>query len=220
VIIANAGQLVARAAEPFGAVIARLVTIPGIGQRLAEVIVAETGGDMARFASSAKLAAWAGLAPGDKKSAGYGGDARWRERVCVSRCANRPWPRCYPTRTPLCTHLTFRSQEVTLSIAMARSHPFRGAAVSRCPRERCRIPGWPEVVNAARQAALFCPIAAPGRSSWPIADEERRQLHHAGRLEHKEESQERLADQRETAQGKPWYRQPTVGDAIRAAGQN
>ena len=66
--IATLDQLVARAAEPFGAVIARLVTIPGIGQRVAEVIVAETGGDMARFASSAKLAAWAGLAPGDDET--------------------------------------------------------------------------------------------------------------------------------------------------------
>ena len=68
--IATLDQLVARAAEPFAAVIARLVTIPGIGPRLAQVIVAETGGDMARFASSARLAAWAGLAPGDNESAG------------------------------------------------------------------------------------------------------------------------------------------------------
>ena len=46
------------------------MTIPGIGQRTAEVIVAETGGDMTRFATSARLAAWAGLAPGDNESAG------------------------------------------------------------------------------------------------------------------------------------------------------
>jgi transposase len=51
-------------------VIARLVTIPGTGQRTAEVIVAETGGGMSRFATSARLAAWAGLAPGDNESAG------------------------------------------------------------------------------------------------------------------------------------------------------
>ncbi len=68
--IATLDQLVERAAEPFTAVIARLVTIPGIGPRLAQVIVAETGGDMARFATSARLAAWAGLAPGDNESAG------------------------------------------------------------------------------------------------------------------------------------------------------
>jgi transposase len=68
--IATLDQLVEQAAEPFAAVIARLVTIPGIGPRLAQVIVAETGGDMARFATSARLAAWAGLAPGDNESAG------------------------------------------------------------------------------------------------------------------------------------------------------
>ena len=68
--IAELDVLVAEAAAPFRAVIARLVTIPGIGQRTAEVIVAETGGDMARFATPARLAAWAGLAPGDNESAG------------------------------------------------------------------------------------------------------------------------------------------------------
>jgi transposase len=36
----------------------------------AEVIVAETGAQMTRFPSPAKLAAWAGLAPGDNESAG------------------------------------------------------------------------------------------------------------------------------------------------------
>jgi len=30
---------------------------------------------------------------------------------------------------------------------------------------------------------------------------------------------ERLADQREASQGKPWWRQPTLGDAIRASRQ-
>ena len=32
--------------------------------------MAETGGDMARFTTAARLAAWAGLAPGDNESAG------------------------------------------------------------------------------------------------------------------------------------------------------
>jgi len=68
--IAELDALVAEAAAPFAALIARLVTIPGIGQRTAEVIVAETGGDMARFTTAARLAAWAGLAPGDNESAG------------------------------------------------------------------------------------------------------------------------------------------------------
>src|SRR5581483_6697296 len=68
--IAALDALVAQAAAPFAALIARLVTILGIGQRTAQVIIAETGGDMTRFATAARLAAWAGLAPGDNESAG------------------------------------------------------------------------------------------------------------------------------------------------------
>jgi len=103
--IATLDQLVERAAEPFDAVIARLVTIPGIGPRIAQVIVAETGGDMARFASSARLAAWAGLAPGDNESAGKRKKAATRKgnphlraamvegAWAVSRTASRPGAR-------------------------------------------------------------------------------------------------------------------------------
>jgi transposase len=103
--IAELDELVAQAAEPFAALIARLVTIPGIGPRTAQVIVAETGGDMSRFATSARLAAWAGLAPGDNESAGKRkhaaarkGDRHLRAAMVevawsVSRTATRPGAR-------------------------------------------------------------------------------------------------------------------------------
>jgi transposase len=68
--IAELDQLIAEAAEPFQAIIARLMTVPGIGLRTAQVIVAETGADMTRFPRPSRLAAWAGLAPGDNESAG------------------------------------------------------------------------------------------------------------------------------------------------------
>src|SRR5215471_14624256 len=80
--IAELDALIAEAAAPFAAVIARLMTIPGIGQRTAGVIVAETGGDMTRFATSARLAAWAGLAPGDNESAG-------KRKYAAARPGNR-----------------------------------------------------------------------------------------------------------------------------------
>ena len=47
-----------------------LQTIPGVGEKVAQVIVAETGADMSRFPSAAHLAAWAGVAPGIHESAG------------------------------------------------------------------------------------------------------------------------------------------------------
>ncbi|WP_214111420.1 IS110 family transposase [Acrocarpospora catenulata] len=68
--IAELDVLVAQAAAPFEAVISRLMTIAGIGRRTAEVIVAETGGDMSRFPTPGQLAAWTGLAPGNRESAG------------------------------------------------------------------------------------------------------------------------------------------------------
>jgi len=47
-----------------------LQTSPGVGETVAQVIVAETGADMSRFPSAAHLAAWAGLAPAMHESAG------------------------------------------------------------------------------------------------------------------------------------------------------
>ncbi|MGW1909630.1 IS110 family transposase [Streptomyces sp. NPDC002076] len=47
-----------------------LDTIPGINQAVAEVIIAETGADMARFTSARHLASWAGVCPGHHESAG------------------------------------------------------------------------------------------------------------------------------------------------------
>ena len=45
-------------------------TIPGVGPRVAQVIIAETGADMSRFPSAAHLAAWTGVAPAIYESAG------------------------------------------------------------------------------------------------------------------------------------------------------
>jgi transposase len=55
---------------PGGPAIERLKTIPGVGQRVAEVIIAETGGDMTRFATPGHLSSWAGMCPGNNESAG------------------------------------------------------------------------------------------------------------------------------------------------------
>ncbi|MGH3438649.1 MAG: IS110 family transposase [Sciscionella sp.] len=67
------GELSTRVEEemhPFTHQLERLATIPGVGQAVAEVIIAETGGDMARFATAAHLASWAGVCPGHHESAG------------------------------------------------------------------------------------------------------------------------------------------------------
>jgi transposase len=56
--------------RPFAAAVELLCTIPGVQRRTAEVIIAETGGDMTKFASAKHLASWAGVCPGNDQSAG------------------------------------------------------------------------------------------------------------------------------------------------------
>jgi transposase len=55
---------------PFARQIDQLRTIPGVGQATAEVIIAETGGDMSRFRTAGHLVSWAGVCPGHHESAG------------------------------------------------------------------------------------------------------------------------------------------------------
>jgi len=61
---------ITEAFAPFRGQIAILSTIPGIKTAIAEVIIAETGADMAAFPTAAQLASWAGVAPGNNESAG------------------------------------------------------------------------------------------------------------------------------------------------------
>jgi len=56
--------------RPFAASLGLLQTIPGVARRSAEVILAETGGDMSRFPTAGHLASWAGLCPGNHQSGG------------------------------------------------------------------------------------------------------------------------------------------------------
>jgi transposase len=69
--------------------IALLDTIPGVGQRAAEILIAEIGTDMSRFPSAKHLASWAGMCPGNHESGGkrLSGKARkgnrWLRQVLV-----------------------------------------------------------------------------------------------------------------------------------------
>jgi len=61
---------VAERLRPFELQVQRLDSIPGVGQQLAEVLLAEIGWDMSRFATAKNLASWAGMCPGNNESAG------------------------------------------------------------------------------------------------------------------------------------------------------
>jgi transposase len=56
--------------RPFRAALERLMTIPGVGQSAAAVILAEIGADMSRFSTAGHLVSWAGLCPRLHESAG------------------------------------------------------------------------------------------------------------------------------------------------------
>jgi transposase len=85
VVILELSARIEEEMRPFARQLDQLQTIPGVGQTTAEVIIAETGGDMSRFPSSAHLASWAGLCPGNYESAGK------RKRVGTTN--GSPWLR-------------------------------------------------------------------------------------------------------------------------------
>jgi transposase len=68
--IARLNGRIATLIAPFLSDVERLQTIPGVDRRNAEVIVAEVGTDMSRFATAGHLCRWAGMSPGNNCSAG------------------------------------------------------------------------------------------------------------------------------------------------------
>jgi transposase len=83
-----------RVIRPFSEQLRHLITIPGVGRRTAEVIIAEVGVDMRRFATSGHLASWAGMCPGNHESGGKRrsgrarkGDAALRSALCEAAWA-------------------------------------------------------------------------------------------------------------------------------------
>jgi transposase len=64
---------------PFVEELKLLDTIPGVGKRTAEQILAEIGTDMSRFPTPGHLCSWAGMTPGHDESAGKKKSAKTRK---------------------------------------------------------------------------------------------------------------------------------------------
>lgn len=77
--IEECDKAIAEEMRPFAKELAQLDTIPGVGPRTAEVILAEIGTDLGRFPTAQHLAAWAGMAPGNRASGGKRRSARTRK---------------------------------------------------------------------------------------------------------------------------------------------
>jgi transposase len=70
---------VAERLRPVQPVLDRLDTIPGVGRRTAELILAEGGTDLRHFRTAGHFASWAGLCPGHAESAGKQRSGRMRK---------------------------------------------------------------------------------------------------------------------------------------------
>jgi transposase len=88
-LIGRLDRRIEEAMSPFAQAVDRLVTIPGVDRRAAEVIVAEIGTDMTKFPGAGHLSSWAGMCSGNHQSAGKRqsgrttpGD-RWLRQVLV-----------------------------------------------------------------------------------------------------------------------------------------
>jgi transposase len=112
--------------EPMQEAMRRLVTIPGVEQRAAEAIVAETGPDLAPFASAPQLASWAGMCPGNHESAGKRKSGKttkgnhWLREVLVQSA----WPASRAKRTYLAAQfrrLAGRRGKKRAAVAVAHS---------------------------------------------------------------------------------------------------
>jgi transposase len=77
--IASVEKEVAETLEPFRVAAQRLMTMPGVSETSANVVIAEIGVDMSRFPTAGHLRSWAGLCPRNDESAGKQRSTRLRK---------------------------------------------------------------------------------------------------------------------------------------------
>lgn len=114
-LITRVSAEIAERLRPYEAELRRLETIPGIGRRTAEIIVAELGVNLARFQTHRHLASWAGLCPGNQESAGKRSSGKTRK--------GDPWLR---TALVEAAHSAGQSKETYLSAQYRRISARRG----------------------------------------------------------------------------------------------
>ena len=118
-IAAVEAQIEAQVASmpPFAELLPRLDEIAGVSRMAAITILAEIGVDMSRFATSKKLAAWAGMAPGNDETGG-------KARPTKTRKGNRYLRRILVQ----CAHAAARKKDSYLRAKYYRIARKRGGA--------------------------------------------------------------------------------------------
>ena len=101
--------------QPFRAAAELLITIPGVSEVSASVIVAEIGIDMSRFPTAGHLLSWAGLCPKNDESAGKRRSTRIRKGA--------PWLK---TTLVQCAWASVRTKDTYLRAQFLRIKSRRG----------------------------------------------------------------------------------------------
>ncbi len=116
-LVERLSEEVSRAIAPFAQQVQLLDTIPGVDRRMAEALIAEIGVEMDRFGTSAHLASWAGVCPGQHESAGKSRSGKTRK--------GSKWLRGHLTEA---AQAAARTRRTYLSAQYARLRGRRGPA--------------------------------------------------------------------------------------------
>lgn len=114
--IAKLTEEINRQLAPLRSQVDLLITIPGVSLTMAQVLIAEVGVDMNRFATAGHLASWAGMCPGNKESAGKRLSGRTRH--------GDPWLK---TALYIAATAAARSKTTYLGAQYRRLVPHRGS---------------------------------------------------------------------------------------------
>jgi transposase len=114
--ISDVSEVISGVIEPHQWAVGLLITIPGVSTRTAECLIAECGSDMSVFPTAGHLASWAGMCPGNNKSAGRTGAG-----------TTRPGPIWLRQHLIEAAHSTARTRGNHLAARHARVRARRGS---------------------------------------------------------------------------------------------
>lgn len=120
--IHNLDQEIAQQTHPFEQQLARWDQLPGVSRRIAEIILAEVGADLQQFPDAKHLASWAGLCPGNHRSAG--------KRQSGKTTRGSPWLRAALTEAAHGAARTRHSYYQTLYHRLAARRGIKRAAIA------------------------------------------------------------------------------------------
>jgi transposase len=164
-------RLDAKVAElclPFARALALLDQIPGVNQRVAQVIVAEVGLDMGRLKSAAQLASWAGMCPGNHESAGKpkGGKVRKGNRWLRQALVEAAWASSHAKDTSLsATYHRIKGRRRGKRACLAAGHRILRMAYTLLARRRPYAEEGPDYYRGAGQGP------SQGQASTPAPEE-------------------------------------------------